>query len=272
MSLINLNCEYIDTAQLTIDTNNYENKLICMHLNIRSLPCKFDELKMLLSEIEQTNAKPDLILLCETWLNTKNDGLYNIDGYSFVNTHRTKQRGGGVAMYIRKNIAYKLRDDVSIFEEGTFESLFIEITLNGVNHIIGEIYRCPGSNERHFLDTYENLLNQIKKENKNVIIGTDQNLDLMKFQQHANTAELLDINFANGLIPTITRPTRITHSTATLIDNLYISNNCHISRLNSKILISDISDHFPIMIGIVREVKKKAENLEFKKENLIMIH
>ncbi len=37
------------------------------------------------------------------------------------------------------SIAYKLRDDVSIFEEGTFESLFIEITLNGVNHIIGEI-------------------------------------------------------------------------------------------------------------------------------------
>ncbi len=65
--------------------------------------------------------------------------------------------------------------------------------LKDTGYIFGEIYRSPNSNEIHFLETYERLISQLKQGNKNLVIGTDQNLDLLKFHKHANTAELLDI-------------------------------------------------------------------------------
>ena len=57
-----------------------------------------------------------------------------------------------------------------------------------------------------------------------VLIGADHNLDFLKHMQHTATElfinKLLDFN----MIPCITRPTRITHSSATLIDNIFVSN------------------------------------------------
>jgi len=47
------------------------------------------------------------------------------------------------------------------------------------------------------------------------------------------------------MIPTIIKPTRITHSTATLIDNIYLKSNKP-QNVHSGIILSDISDHFPI--------------------------
>ena len=45
---------------------------------------------------------------------------------------------------------------------------------------------------------------------------------------------------------TITKPTRITHNTATLIDNIYISTN-HKPDIHSALLTFDISDHLPVI-------------------------
>ena len=51
----------------------------------------------------------------------------------------------------------------------------------------------------------------------------DHNLNLLKSNSHTSTQKFLDIIISNRLLPTITRPTRITQQTATLIDNILIS-------------------------------------------------
>jgi len=49
------------------------------------------------------------------------------------------------------------------------------------------------------------------------------------------------------LIPAITRPSRVTDLSKTLIDNFYI--NCSLSHdFKSFILHDDMSDHFPILL------------------------
>ena len=50
----------------------------------------------------------------------------------------------------------------------------------------------------------------------------------------------------NNLLPTITHPTQITQSSATLIDNIFVSENLH-RFFESAILLKDISDHLPIV-------------------------
>ena len=51
--------------------------------------------------------------------------------------------------------------------------------------------------------------------------------------------------FEFSMIPTITKPTRVTKHTATIIDN--VITNCVInSDIKSAIVKTDLSDHFPI--------------------------
>ena len=61
---------------------------------------------------------------------------------------------------------------------------------------------------------------------------------------------MFDTYISNGLIPVITRPTRITHQAASLIDNIYIK--------LSGILTSKLSDHLPIFALYGTSNKQKA--------------
>ena len=79
-----------------------------------------------------------------------------------------------------------------------------------------------------------------------MLLGTDQNFDYVKVKSNVNVSELLDVFFAQGILPTITKPTRITHSSAMLIDNIYVKCDLY-QYIHSLILFSDISDHFPIL-------------------------
>ena len=56
-----------------------------------------------------------------------------------------------------------------------------------------------------------------------IILGTDQNLDLLKMSQHQTTEKVLDMCLEYKMISSIYRPTRVTHSSVTLIDNKYIN-------------------------------------------------
>ena len=87
-------------------------------------------------------------------------------------------------------------------------------------------------------------MTRISKENKYIYLMGDFNLNLMNHESHQQTSEFLDIMYSNMLLPLITRPTRITSYTATLIDNIFTN---HVENyLFSGLLFTDISDHLPI--------------------------
>ena len=103
-----------------------------------------------------------------------------------------------------------------------------------------------------YIQRYEKLLNNLPIETKDIITGSDQNFDYLKIDHQTNTCTLLHVldNFlTSGLIPMINKPTRIVHTTATLIDNIYTNINItqHRNR-KAPILFTDISDHYPVII------------------------
>ena len=50
-----------------------------------------------------------------------------------------------------------MRPDITVFNEGTYESIFIELeNSNGKNTVIGEIYRVLGSNCDEFFGQFKN--------------------------------------------------------------------------------------------------------------------
>ena len=58
---------------------------------------------------------------------------------------------------------------------------------------------------------------------ENYIFG-DMNINFLKFNEHTETEEFLDMLYANNVLPIITKPTRLTDHIATLIDHIYT--NC----------------------------------------------
>ena len=75
----------------------------------------------------------------------------------------------------------------------------------------------------------------------------DYNIDLLNSGTHEHISEFVDILYSNEFLPSISRPTRITSTSATLIDN--IMTNCLDNFYNSYIngiLVTDISDNFPV--------------------------
>ena len=131
------------------------------------------------------------------------------------------------------------------------ESMFVEITCNANDHrhdiIIGVIYRPPGTNIHEFNDSLDNLMNVIKTSNKKCYIMGDFNIDILNSERHTGTSDFIYIIYSHSFLPCINRPTRITETTATLIDNIF-TNNIHDLSIKSKngILYTDISDHLPV--------------------------
>ena len=96
---------------------------------------------------------------------------------------------------------------------------------------------------------YSELLKNLSKEKLELILGMDHNLDLLKITQHKPTEEFLECNIDSGMIPQITKPTRITQTSATLIDNVIVSKKLS-THIESRILIENISDHLPSLVSL----------------------
>jgi len=245
-------CPYIDPDNISslVDTN--PSKLNIIQLNIHSLHSKLDDLKLLVEKLNNQKAKPDIIMLCETFLNDNNISLCKIPGYRLIEKHRINCSRGGVALLVSSDLSYTIREDLTIFHEGIFESCFIEIkpkSKKSKSIIVGEIYRVPGTCVREFLLNYSNLIDKIAHEKSEIILGMDQNLDYIKVNTHKHTSDFLDLNLNQNLCPAILRPTRITHSSATLIDNIYLTPNLG-AKCTSAILTTHLSDHLPCFVSI----------------------
>ena len=98
----------------------------------------------------------------------------------------------------------------------------------------------------------------------------DYNLNLLNGSLHEPTDNFPNQMCSFSLIPVITNPTRITETSATLIDNIFT--NDLKSELNSGILYSDISDHFPVFTitnhSTVTQTSTFLEITDMKEANL----
>ena len=95
----------------------------------------------------------------------------------------------------------------------------------------------------------------------------DHYLDLLKCHLHEPTRAFLDNLVEKGVFLTITCPTRITQTSATLIDNTFVSSKLHQS-FDSGILLSNISDHLPSLVLLKQTKLLNKEPLEFRSRNL----
>ena len=95
---------------------------------------------------------------------------------------------GGVLLYIRKAMNYKLRPNLMIYKKRKLESVFIEIIQkDSKNKAGGCIYRHRYIQHSEFNDEYLNPLSEkLISENNEVILLGDFYIDLLKCDLNKN--------------------------------------------------------------------------------------
>ena len=164
--------------------------------------------------------------------------------------------------YIRNNIEYFLREDLSINNK-CIESLFIEVKKESIGKsqdaIVAVIYRPPDTNIRTFNEYLSSILLKTKAEKKLLYFMGDFNINLLNTDSHHATQEFADIMYSHAIIPNITKPMRVTKKSATLIDNIFCNSLFTTQKILSGILFTDLSDHFPVFMLTIHLIQNRKK-------------
>lgn len=131
-------------------------------------------------------------------------------------------------------------------ESPLVESVWVEIaqSSNKKPILVGCIYKHPGANIEELKDKFNETTIQFNANRYQLYILGDMNIDFFKCNTHPPTDAYLDMLYSNNLLPVVTKPTRLTYHTATLIDHIYTNSSRNVF---SGILTVDISDHLPLV-------------------------
>ena len=239
-------CSYHGGDKLMECLKRFSSKAKCglslLCHNIRS--AKGPGLELLDGELRRWGVKWDIIGLVETWLDEESEKALTVQGFQAVCASRKKKAGGGVAILIRDGMVYRERPDLSSFVEGVFESVFVEVVREKGrrNEVVGVVYRPPGSD----LECFSREINRIMARLGGVdsyIMG-DFNIDLLSNRQVASGPDTAGEFMSGGFYPLISLPSRITDTTATLIDNIWTNNVG--AEVASGLVTVRLSDHLPV--------------------------
>ena len=240
-----------------------------IHLNIRSLLNKLDKLETL---ILQTNIDWQVISISETWLTPSLESAFGITSFSSFFCSRSDRRGGGSCIYVKDGLE-PLKLNPPQFTTAEVVGVSVESPLHKSLYII-QIYKPPSTDNKIFLKELETLLDWIDSKNKTAYITGDFNFDLFTFNTNADTEYFFYTLCSHGFYPTISKATRISATSSSLLDNIFC-NDLNVIK-GSGVILTDISDHYPIVTFSeskkpVHQNRNKLTRFDYRKINDLQI-
>ena len=153
--------------------------------------------------------------------------------------------GGGIAIYVDSSLCFNSRSDLTM---GKFDSdidiACVQLNIMNNKVLVVGLYRPPNTPISTFTNQYSSFLENLDREKCNYYIAGDFNIDLLHCDNNEPTSAFLDVSLSHFTYPAIVKPTRITETSSTAIDNIFL--NTPLIDYFAGILISDLSDHLPI--------------------------
>ena len=230
-------------------------------LNIVSLPKKIGEIRYSMSE-----KNIDLIAFNETQLDASiSNNILHLSDYDIIRKDRSRS-GGGVCIYLRSSINYKLRHDLVPTE---LEAVCLEIVKpHSKPFLVTTVYRPPNA-PADFFEHFESLIKAIDDENKEFYILGDLNCDMLKTDGNENMQikKIKSLYELYQLTQLIQEATRVTMTTSTLIDHIITNTPTNICY--SGVIHTGISNHSLVFairkISVARKVEHTVEIRTMKK-------
>ena len=138
------------------NTKNSKCNISIFNTNCRSLPKNKSSYDLLFETLSiSNNFHFDIITFCKTWLSPDLEQLVNFSGYSKTMKHKSTVKGGGLAIYVKENLHYTVRNDITVGPEfeNLFDCLFIQVNRQPNDIVIGVIYRSQATTP------YQHLMN-----------------------------------------------------------------------------------------------------------------
>ena len=254
------NCKYYEFSEVQ-KSRNYELKILS--LNIRSLKDKISKL----NENSDEYSKFDVLAFNEINLDPQNLTFgvseLTLNGFHppFIQAPaRASNKGGGLAIYVNKSLTTvsncKVLSELSSnADPNKGEFLFLEIKTKYKTIIVCNMYRSPSGDVNSFISELDTRLQALQsRRNKMVIFVSDSNIDLLKFEHDEPATKLVNLFSENGYAPTISRPTRVTSHTNTLIDHIFLNNCAAVTR--SGVITESLSDHMATFVNVILDQNK----------------
>ena len=181
-----VNSKYYDIIDFTM-VNKNPDSLSMFHINLGSLSAHVEELQLLLKSLK---ANFDVIAISET--KEQSEGFLknvSLDGY-IIHSQHSNSSAGGVALYIRNNLDYIVREDLNALEN-EFETIWVEIkNKKSQNVLCCCAYRHPNTEVEKFNNYIDKVMQKISKENKLIFYMGDFNVNLLNYNLHSHTNDL----------------------------------------------------------------------------------
>nr|XP_053636139.1 uncharacterized protein LOC128691346 [Cherax quadricarinatus] len=238
-NLLESNCLYYTASQASTILNNAKS-LSVLNYNIRSLSKHYDDLLALLESLKTPFS---CIILTETWLKQDTIDIYPLPGYTAIHNCRPNQVGGGIAIYYSNQLSCI---STTCFSDEYGEYIFANFTVKNLKTpiTICAIYRIPHTNIPNFSEKLKSLITNRQMNQHHLLLAGDFNINLGLLDDQPVTDFINNMN-NTLLIPTITKPTRLTETSATIIDHIWIN---ILAPLKSGIITDSTTDHYPTFL------------------------
>ena len=227
------------------DDDESNNNLIIFHQNIRCLINKSEEL---IVNLDSINFCPHILCISEHHLKQQELITLSVHGYILGAEYSRKVlHKGGVCIYTKQNLIYKVINLSKFCIEQNIELCAIQFDTKQINVVVICVYRAPTGDFEIFLKQLENALKFLFKPNREFIICGDINIDYLteSTQKYKLNSMLITFNMSH----TVNFATRIAKDSSSAIDNIFINNN----RLQSfaiSSVINGLSDHDAQVISL----------------------
>lgn len=206
------------TVNLKPSSAVQNNNINIMHVNIQGLAKKVSLMEVLLNELD---VAVEILCITEHWMcedEIKMLSICNLKLFSHF-SRQFKKRGGSCILVNNKFQCerYGQLEDVSV--EGIVECSAVKLV--GANILILSIYRPPSGDIEIFFDTLLKILDSISNQKllRSVVICGDFNIDFLQESKQVDICRQILLSYNFTIV--IQEPTRITHASATCIDNFF---------------------------------------------------
>ena len=180
-------------------------------------------------------------------------------GYQLITDNGSFSSGGGVALYVKRDHTFKVRDD---FKLPDIENIWIE----SADLVIAVIYKPPQFPNQDFLDKFEEIPHKIYLSKRRCLIMGDININTLSRSKISK--DYLNLIRSEGFNPHIFEATHITEGTQTCIDHIH--SNFALVCTSGSIAV-EIADHLPVFSIVydpaISPFPDRIEYRNFKKFN-----
>ena len=216
-------CKYYDEEQFNKLDHN-KNSLNVFSFNIRSLPKHGGELSNFLSLL---NTEFQVIILTEIGRRNLTVVEHLLPSHHpLIYAIPEKNQFGGVGIFISKSIEnFEILTDIKLEKQCDcsvceYESLVVNIDYGDQKFTVLGVYRHPNGNVAHFSCALNSTIEKCDKK-RTLIYAADSNIDLINYEKKL-VEDFLTMMLDNNFIPFVTLPTRLTYTSATCIDHIFV--------------------------------------------------